>query len=106
MGVGHAQHLDVVDVAAFAGDETSVFLAHDACANAFNAHVLVSLPEFSFSAISIEIRRSCIGRCVLNRTVLNRRVLNRRVLRPAKRYSAACATFMRPAASSTDLTML
>jgi cytosine/adenosine deaminase-related metal-dependent hydrolase len=50
MGVGHAQHLDVVDVAALAGDKTSVFLAHNACANAFNAHVLISLPEFLMSA--------------------------------------------------------
>src|SRR2546423_3748525 len=46
MGMGHALKLDVVDVAALAGCETAVFLAHDACANAFNAHGLFSLPEF------------------------------------------------------------
>ena len=45
MRVGHADQLDVVDVAALAGDETLVFLAHHACANAFNAHVLSSRPE-------------------------------------------------------------
>jgi hypothetical protein len=57
MGVGHAQQFDVVDVASLAGDETSVFLAHNARANAFNAHVLSSLPEFLISAVSIETRR-------------------------------------------------
>ena len=41
MGMGHALKLDVVDVAALAGDETPVFLAHHACANAFNAHGLI-----------------------------------------------------------------
>ena len=89
MGVGHAQHLDVVDVAALAGDETSVFLAHDACANAFNAHGLFSQPEFLISAISIEIGGLEFGIVIV-----------------AAVYSAACDTFMRPAASSTDLTML
>ena len=58
MGIGHAHQLDVVDVAALAGDETPVFLAHYACANTFNAHILSSLPEFLISAISIETRRS------------------------------------------------
>jgi hypothetical protein len=46
MGVGHAHQLDVVDIAALAGDETLVFLAYDACADAFNALVLSSLSEF------------------------------------------------------------
>src|ERR1700712_1698167 len=46
MGMGHALKLDVVDVTALASRETSVFLAHDACANAFNAHGLFSLPGF------------------------------------------------------------
>jgi hypothetical protein len=39
MGVGHAHELDIVDVAALAGDKAPIFLAHDACANAFNTHV-------------------------------------------------------------------
>src|SRR2546430_17301278 len=43
-----AHQLDVVDVTALAGNETAVFLAHDACANAFNAHVLSSQPELLF----------------------------------------------------------
>src|SRR5882757_7291866 len=38
MRVGHALQLDVVDVAALAGDEAPVFLAHYACANTFNTH--------------------------------------------------------------------
>src|SRR3954451_17277497 len=38
MGVSHAQKLYVVDVTALAGDETAVFLAHNAGANTFNAH--------------------------------------------------------------------
>src|SRR5215475_12661486 len=38
MGKAHAHELDVVDVAAFAGDEPLVFLAHDAGANTFNTH--------------------------------------------------------------------
>ena len=38
MGKGHALQLDVVDVAAFACDETPVFLAHHAGANTFNTH--------------------------------------------------------------------
>ena len=37
--------LDVVDVAAVAGDETLVFLAHHAGANAFNTHGISSLSE-------------------------------------------------------------
>ena len=41
MGVAHAYQLDVVDIAPFAGDETFVFLAHDARANALNTHVPV-----------------------------------------------------------------
>ena len=54
--VGHAQQLDIVDVAAFAGNETTVFLAHDACANAFNAHVLSSQPELLFPLFRFETR--------------------------------------------------
>ena len=46
MGEGHARELDIVDVTALACDETLVFLADDAGANAFNTHVLSSLPEF------------------------------------------------------------
>jgi len=38
VGMGHAQQLDVVDVAASACDETPIFLAHHAGANAFNTH--------------------------------------------------------------------
>ena len=38
VGMRHALQLDVVDVAAFAGDETPIFLAHHACANTFNTH--------------------------------------------------------------------
>ena len=49
MGVGQTHQFDVVDVTALAGDETAVFLAHHACANAFNAHVLSSRPEFLLS---------------------------------------------------------
>jgi hypothetical protein len=51
MGKGHALQLDVVDVAALARDETPVFLAHYACANAFNAHVSFSQRSFLISAI-------------------------------------------------------
>jgi hypothetical protein len=54
MGMGHALQLDVVDVATASCDETPVFLAHHACANAFNAHGLFSLPEFCFPPFSIE----------------------------------------------------
>jgi hypothetical protein len=42
MCVGQTHQLDVVDVTTLAGNETSVFLAHNACADAFNAHVLSS----------------------------------------------------------------
>src|SRR6476660_9823511 len=38
MSMGHADKLDVVDVTAFAGDETLVFLAQHACANALDTH--------------------------------------------------------------------
>src|SRR5947207_906202 len=48
MGMRQAHYLDVVDVTALAGNETAVFLAHNACANAFNAHVLSSQPELLF----------------------------------------------------------
>jgi hypothetical protein len=88
VGVGHAHKLDVVDVAASACDETAVFLAHNAGANTFNTHILVSLSKFFVSADSFETRRS------LSNSMMS------------GGYSAACATFMRPAASSTDLTML
>src|ERR1041384_2702568 len=88
MRVGQAHQLDIVDVTALAGNETAVFLAHYACANAFNAHVLI-LPT------------GVIG---------FPRVPSKRVFNSEKGlaggYSAACATFMRPAASSTALTML
>src|SRR6267142_2272395 len=88
MCVGQPYHLDVVDVTALAGNETAVFLAHDACANAFNAHVLSSQPELLFppfpSKRGVEFEKLLAGGF----------------------YSAACATFMRPAASSTALTML
>ena len=40
IGMGHAVDLDVVDIAALAGDEATIFLAHDARANAFNAHAV------------------------------------------------------------------
>jgi hypothetical protein len=90
LGVGHALQLDVIDVAASACDESSVFLAHDARANTFNAHVLISLPEFccppfpsKFGGLNLIIE-SNVG----------------------DGYSAACETFMRPAASSTDFTIL
>src|SRR3954470_2511125 len=86
MRQGH--DLDVVDVAAFAGNETAVFLAHNACANAFNAHVLSSQPELLFPPFPSK------------RGVEFEKLLADGV------YSAACETFMRPAASSTDLTML
>src|SRR6266852_1562803 len=91
MGMGHAVQLDVVDIAAFSGDETPVFLAHHACANAFNAHDLFSQPEFWFPPFP-----SKFGGLELCRSFAVSR----------RGYSAACATFMRPAASSTDLTML
>src|SRR5581483_12013953 len=88
MGEGHAHQLDIVDVTALARDETLVFLAHHAGANAFNTHV--SSPCRSLcAATSIEARRSDASDGTSS---------------PA--YSAACATFMRPAASSTALTML
>src|SRR6476619_4198997 len=38
MSMGHADELDVVDVTAFTGDETLVFLAQHACANALDTH--------------------------------------------------------------------
>jgi hypothetical protein len=57
MGVGHAQQLDIVDVAALARDEPPVFLAHDARADAFNTHVLISQPEFLISAVFTKTRR-------------------------------------------------
>jgi hypothetical protein len=56
MCVGQAHHLDVVDVTALAGNETAVFLAHNACANAFNAHVLSSQPELLFPPFRFETR--------------------------------------------------
>jgi hypothetical protein len=63
MCVRHAQQLDVVDVTALTGNETAVFLAHYACANAFNAHVLSSRPELLFryfvSKRGLEI--GCVG---------------------------------------------
>src|SRR5204862_507218 len=37
MRVGHADQLDIVDIAALARDESLVFLAHDTCAKTFNA---------------------------------------------------------------------
>src|SRR5665213_2706728 len=89
MGMGHALQFDVVDVAALAGDETAVFLAHDACANAFNAHVLSLPSECWFPPFPAKFG----GREFGSRSL-------------AGRYSAACETFMRPAASSTDLTIL
>jgi hypothetical protein len=57
MYVGQTHQLDIVDVTALASNETAVFLAHDACANAFNAHVLSSRRSLCFPAVSIEIRR-------------------------------------------------
>ena len=57
-GIGHAVQADIVDVAALAGDETLVFLAHHPCANAFNAHDLGLPTGVLLSAIPIEIRRS------------------------------------------------
>ncbi len=88
MCVGHAHQLDIVDVTALAGNETAVFLAHNACANAFNAHVLSSRPELLFPPFP------------------SKRGLEFGKLLAGGVYSAACETFMRPAASSTDLTML
>src|SRR5712671_5636040 len=93
MCVGQTHQFDVVDVTSLAGNETAVFLAHDTCANAFNAHVLSSQPELLFplfpSKRGLEFRKSWIS-----------------VVAARGGYSAACETFMRPAASSTDLTML
>src|SRR3954453_19361177 len=88
VGVGQAHQFDVVDVAAFAGNETAVFLAHNACANAFNAHVLSSQPGLLFPPFP------------------SKRGVEFEKLLADGAYSAACETFMRPAASSTDLTML
>jgi hypothetical protein len=45
MRESRAHEFDVVDIATFAGDETLVFLAHNAGANAFDTHVPFSLPE-------------------------------------------------------------
>jgi hypothetical protein len=53
MGKGHAHQLDVVDVFSLAGDKAPVFLAHNACANTFNTHILV-LPAGVFDRHSIE----------------------------------------------------
>jgi hypothetical protein len=55
-GIGHAVQADIIDIAALAGDETLVFLARNACADAFDTHVLFSLPE-RLSVISIEMMR-------------------------------------------------
>src|SRR6186997_2148176 len=64
MCVGQAHDLDVVDVTALAGNETAVFLAHDACANAFNTHLLSSRPELLFppfpSKRGIEFENCCL----------------------------------------------
>src|SRR4029078_7680383 len=87
VGVGQAHQFDVVDVAAFAGNETAVFLAHDACANAFTAHVLSSQRELLFPPFPSKRGGLVFGVA-------------------CRGYSAACETFMRPAASSTDFTML
>src|SRR5205085_12565511 len=38
IGMGHAHELDIIDVAAFACTETSIFLAHYAGADTFNTH--------------------------------------------------------------------
>jgi hypothetical protein len=51
-GISHAMQADVVYIAAFAGDETLVFLARNACANTFYTHILSSLTG-AFSAIQI-----------------------------------------------------
>src|SRR6478609_9325784 len=71
MGVGHALKLDVVDVTALAGNETAVFLAHNACANAFNAHVLSSRPELLFPAIpsnrGVEFEKWLAAGCIKHR---------------------------------------
>src|SRR5207237_4851524 len=56
MGMGHALQFDVVDVAALAGNETLVFLAHDARANAFNTHGLVLPTGIVLPAFSLETR--------------------------------------------------
>ncbi len=56
-GVSHAMQADIVDIAALAGDETLVFLAHHASANTFYTHILSSLTG-AFSAVSIEIGRA------------------------------------------------
>ena len=88
MRMGHALQLNVINIPALAGDETPVFLAHNACANTFDTHVSLSLPE-CFPPFP-----SKCGGFEFVRTVAR------------SRYSAAADTFMRPAASSTDLTML
>ena len=88
-GIGHAVQADVVDITALAGDEALVFLAQRAGANAFDTHDLFSLSE-----------------CFARRFHRSRRLEFVGKPRCRRRYSAACATFMRPAASSTDLTML
>ena len=86
--VGHAMEADVVGVFALARDETLVFLARDPCADTFNTHN----PDLSIRAALIA--RAARGSCTSDYWVV------------AADHSAAAATFMRPAASSTDLTML
>src|ERR1700752_4450204 len=88
VGVGQPHQLDIVDIAALARDEPFVFLAHNASANAFNAHVLI-LPTGDFCCPTASIEGGGLN------SASN-----------GSRYSAACATFMRPAASSTAFTML
>ncbi len=94
MRVGQAHNLDVVDVAAAPRDETPVFLAHYAGANALNTH-RISPCRTASSAPKSRGRRP-------------RSVFRISKFWPCRTrdYSAACATFMRPAASSTDLTIL
>src|SRR3954465_15973587 len=72
MRVGQAHQLDFVDVTALAGNETAVFLAHNACANAFNAHVLSSQPELLFPPFRFETR--CRIRKIAGRWRLFRRL--------------------------------
>jgi hypothetical protein len=84
-------HLDVIDISAAAGDETLVFLAHDACADAFNAH------DMGLPAGAAFVSRGFHQSTRLATSFSSSRCGS---------LGRLTATFMRPAASRTDLTML
>src|SRR3977135_1235547 len=94
IGIGRTHEFDVIDVAALASDEPPVFLAQHTCANTFNTHRIspcrTASPARKFSKAQLAAGF----------------LISKVQTAQAADHSAACATFMRPAASSTDLTIL